>query len=78
MTLFELIDLICWLTEETVALKTYEATLAGYIGSWVDRFRSNGDVCNILEAIWEEDKKYYPSLIKNWNIYVQFSEILSI
>lgn len=50
---------------ETVALKTYEATLEGYIESWVDRFRSNNEICNVLEAIWEEDKKYFPSLIKN-------------
>lgn len=60
----QLINLLV-ISGDSVALKTYEATLEGYIESWVDRFRSNNEVCNILEAIWEEDKKYFPSLIKN-------------
>lgn len=50
---------------DTVALKTYEATLEGYIESWIERFRSHSQICDTLEAIWEEDKKYFPSLIEN-------------
>lgn len=60
-----IINLFDLILDDSVALKTYEATLDGYIESWVDRFRSNDEVNSILEAIWDEDKKYYPSLIKN-------------
>lgn len=50
---------------DSVALKTYEASLGGYIESWVDRFRSNDGISDILEAIYEEDKKHFPSLVQN-------------
>lgn len=52
-----------FIADSTVSLKTYEATLNGYIESWIDRFRSQKQVCDILEAIWSEDKKYFPSLV---------------
>lgn len=51
-----------FISGETVSLKTYEATHEGYIQSWVDRFQGH-QVHEILENIWEDDKKYYPSLI---------------
>lgn len=50
-------------TGESVTFKSYEATLEGYLESCADRFRSNQNVPNILEATWEENKKYFPSLI---------------
>lgn len=49
--------------DESVSLKTYESSLEGYIESWVDRFPTN-EASNILENIWQADKVYYPSLIK--------------
>lgn len=51
------------LKDDAVALKTYEATSEGYIESCIDRFRSNDGVCNILESIWDENKKHYPTLV---------------
>lgn len=50
-------------TGESVTFKSYEATLEGYLESCADRFRSNQNVPDILEATWEENKKYFPSLI---------------
>lgn len=45
-----------------VTLKTYEPTHSGFIKSWTDRFPET-TVDNLLEAIWEQDKVYYPKLI---------------
>lgn len=53
-----------FISGDSVALKTYEATLNGYVESWVDRFRSNDGICDALEAIYEEDKKHFPSLVE--------------
>lgn len=49
---------------ETVAIRTYEPTFEGYIQSAVDRFQSNEEVCDILEAFWEENKKHFPSSVE--------------
>lgn len=50
---------------DSAALKTYEATSSGYIESWIDRFRPSNGICNDLEAIYEEDKQYFPTLTGN-------------
>lgn len=69
----QLLHIINWLiflyydllSGDSIGLKTYEASLNGYVESWVDRFRSNSEICDVLEAIHEEDKKYFPSLVEN-------------
>lgn len=48
---------------DSVVFKSYEPTFDGYLESCTDRFRSNKNVPDILEAIWQEDKQYFPSLI---------------
>lgn len=54
--------IIVFLSDESVYLKSYEATLEGYIESWMDRFSST-NVCDILELLWNEEKKHFPSTI---------------
>lgn len=52
-------------TDDAVSLKTYAASFEGYLKSIVDRFQPNSKVYEMLEAFWEENKKYYPSSIEN-------------
>lgn len=51
--------------DDVVSLKTYAASFEGYLQSIVDRFQPNTDVYDALEAFWEENKKYFPSSMKN-------------
>lgn len=41
-----------------VELKTYEPTHEGFLTSWRDRF--DGSVNDVLETIWQENRKYFP------------------
>lgn len=50
---------------KSAVLKTYAASFEGYIESVIDRFRSNSETCDILEAFWEENRKHFPSSISN-------------
>lgn len=52
-------------TDDVVSLKTYAASFEGYLESIVARFQPNTKVYEILEAFWEENKKYYPSSTEN-------------
>lgn len=42
-----------------VELKTYDANFDGYINSWRERFSDNVELSQILEKIYEADKKYF-------------------
>jgi dipeptidyl-peptidase-3 len=53
---------ICYVSyiilDGSISLASYEASPAGLIQSWVDRF-PNTDVDNIIEELWNKDKPYF-------------------
>lgn len=50
--------------DDDVILKSYESTFTGYLQSWLDRFPKDDILDDVLEEIWENDKKYFADLLE--------------